>query len=206
MRKTTAIDLTGRRFGRLLAVNSDRNAKGQRCWACKCDCGEDSVVLTSRLTSGHTTSCGCLRREVSKHSATKNKTHGMTRTPTWRSWQAMKYRCNDKKNEDYGGRGITYCPTWDSFENFLRDMGERPEGTTLERRDPNGNYEQSNCRWATPKEQQRNRRRTRYLIVGDKSVSLMQVAEELGIKKTAIQAFFSVAIKLKEHYGTLPTP
>lgn len=92
-----------------------------------------------------------------------NKTHGMSRTPTWRSWSCMLTRCRNPCASDYqryGGRGITVCDRWRSFENFFTDMGERPEGKTLDRINNNGNYEPGNCRWATPSEQSQNKRKT----------------------------------------------
>ena len=109
------------------------------------------------MLNGFTKSCGCLKREA-------NRTHGHTsrtgNTPTYDSWKAMKFRCLNPKARFYrlyGGRGIKICDRWlHSFENFLEDMGERPAGLTLDRRDSNGNYEPQNCRWATPAEQVRN--------------------------------------------------
>lgn len=89
--------------------------------------------------------------------------HGSgVRTPTYNTWRAMIYRCTQKSHiayKNYGGRGIKVCDEWRKFSNFLRDMGERPQNKTLDRIDPNGNYEPSNCRWATPKQQARNKRK-----------------------------------------------
>ena len=86
------------------------------------------------------------------------ETHGYYGTTTYKSWDSMKARCRNKNNPKYGGRGITFCKRWEKFENFLEDMGERPEGTSLDRIDTDGNYEPGNCRWATIEEQNRNRR------------------------------------------------
>jgi hypothetical protein len=107
-----------------------------------------------------------LRANIRKANIAKAKTrHGHSAngklSPTYNSWIAMKRRCSDstrKNYEEYGGRGITYCERWKSFDNFLTDMGERPEGMTLDRKDTNGNYEPGNCRWATASQQIRNRR------------------------------------------------
>lgn len=202
-----AIDISGLRYGRLLVQHIDASSDGKRKWVCLCDCGNTTSLMTNKITSGHTTSCGCYRAETTKTNGRKNVLHGRTRTGdlTYSSWCAMRYRCNDKENVRYGGRGITYCQRWNSFDLFLQDMGERPEGTTLDRIDPNGNYEPSNCRWATAKHQQRNRGNTRYIYIGGEKVNLMDVADKLGIKKTAAQYYFSVAKILEEYYECTPS-
>jgi hypothetical protein len=161
---SVAINLTGQRLGRLLvlertAPHPDRTVH----WVCLCECGNTTTVGGGQLRRGHTRSCGCLARELSR---VREVTHGHSRernpTPEYLSWKAMNARCNNPNSPDfpnYGGRGITVCARWDSFENFLADMGQRPEGKTLDRYpNMNGNYEPGNCWWSTPKEQANNRR------------------------------------------------
>ncbi len=121
-----------------------------------CSCGNTVIVRRSRVKMGYTRSCGCLARELKP-----GLTHGLKGSGTYSSWAAMKQRCLNIHNKDYpiwGQKGITVCDRWLRFENFLEDMGIRPEGTTLDRIDGTGNYEPTNCRWATRQTQQRNRR------------------------------------------------
>ena len=148
-------DLTGQTFGKLTIISRATSGAGGARWHCICSCGKTSTPSSLNLKAGRSRSCGC--------ESHKRKTHGKTRTAEHRVWSDMKNRCTNPKNrawKHYGGRGIRVCKRWlNSFENFLSDMGERPDGLTLDRYpDNDGNYEPSNCRWATWKQQRKNRR------------------------------------------------
>jgi hypothetical protein len=156
------IDMTGQRFGRLVCIRLGKSCNSGRYWICLCDCGKETEVLRGNLINGNTTSCGCFWNEVRKANGHKRIKHGYAtkRTKTYITWEAMHSRCNNP-NADwyhrYGGRGKKICEKWNNFLNFLFDMGERPEGKTLDRKNPDGNYEPNNCRWATPLEQSNNK-------------------------------------------------
>jgi hypothetical protein len=159
MTRATSIDLTGQRFGRLLVEFPAPPLGGKRRWACLCDCGARSTPHQHSLRSGSTLSCGCASRSgrPGVHGEARNR----QRTREYYSWSSMISRCSDASNPRYGGRGVAICDRWrgvDGYVNFLADMGRRPDGTTLDRKDPHGNYEPANCRWATPKVQRANQR------------------------------------------------
>ena len=147
------VDVTGQRFGKLTVVcKSDKTSPAGALWICKCDCGGETITTSYKLRTGHTLTCGC-----SRYTDPYRYVHGeANKTRTYKTWKDMRQRCRNPNSDQwewYGGRGISVCERWDSFVNFLADMGDRPEGMTLDRINPDGNYEPSNCRWATAKEQ-----------------------------------------------------
>lgn len=160
---TRVHDLTNQTFGQLTVKGRAPNSSdGRGMWLCVCMCGAEKTVLGKNLRRGGTKSCGCLRSVLAIR---KNTTHGHCvngPSPTYEVWASMWYRCTNPKHKHYkyyGGRGIKVCEEWMRFENFLADMGERPEGLTLDRRDPNGDYEKDNCRWVEWTVQVENRRK-----------------------------------------------
>ena len=181
-----AIDLTGMRFGCL--VVQQRHQTRPIMWMCVCDCGKQSSVPTGRLRSGNTRSCGCRKREVLGASTT---VHGMHGTRTYRIWKAMLTRCRNpraKQYKDYGGRGITVCIRWETFANFLADMGEAPLDGSIERIDNEKGYASENCRWATRAEQNRNARSNIRVTIGRETRVVAEWARMHGIRKSVAYA------------------
>jgi hypothetical protein len=183
--KDVAIDMTGFRSGKLVAIaKAEGRSKKRAYWLCQCDCGNYRIVMGKYLRHHEVKSCGCLHRQQigghAKHGHARQ--HGISQTYT--TWAGMIQRCCNPKNPGYykyGARGIRIARRWFRFENFLHDMGERPTGKTIDRIDNTGDYKPGNCRWATPKEQANNSRRVRMITFKGKTQNLSDWAKEIGI-------------------------
>lgn len=187
------INLCGRKFGRLTVTEyAGRSKKGARCWICTCDCGEVRKVFGSNLVRDNSTSCGCLGRQ---NSIKAHITHGhsgkKSRSSEYGIWASMISRCENPKVASYpryGGRGIKVCVRWrKSFQEFLSDMGPRPQGKTLDRDKTNGNYCPSNCRWITPTQQNNNRRGNRRIEVDGITLTSSEWERKTGIRALTIR-------------------
>lgn len=192
-------DLTGQKFGRLTVLGRAANKGRRTMWECLCDCGNVKNIVADSLQCGKSRSCGCLKRDISENPAIK---HGYAGSAIYVAWVSMKQRCfnsNHPGYKDYGGRGVTVCDRWadDGFINFLKDMGNRPDGLTLDRIDNDGNYEPSNCRWATQEQQNINKRPSRprrirrfnnydIQLIRSIKINARTLALLLGVDKTTI--------------------
>jgi hypothetical protein len=206
-----ALDISGQRFGRLVVVERDGSKNGKAVWRCVCDCGETTFVITSELRCGDTKSCGCQRRDVcsalGKRTSCANskrggKKGGASRTRhghakrsggslTYGIWEGMIASCtnpNYRRYRDYGGRGITVCDRWRVFDHFLADMGEKPDGYSLDRKNNELGYSKDNCKWSTNIEQQRNRRDNRRLSHEGSTLTVSEWAERTGLKAATIHS------------------
>lgn len=180
-------DLTGDVYGMLAVISRADDevypsGRKERRWLCVCECGNRKIVRGVNLRSGATSSCGCLcRQRVSD----AKKSHGQSLEPEHAAWRNLKQRCHNpkcKEYKSYGARGITVCDRWkSSFENFFSDMGPRPKGMSIERKDNNLGYFPENCIWAERKRQQRNTRRTRMVEYQGKLMPMIEVCEIIGI-------------------------
>lgn len=193
----------GQRYGKLTVESRHASVKGNIVWDCVCDCGQRTRVNSSNLRGGKTTSCGCVRRESAKQRQTR---HGMYGTPIYKVWVNMKGRCLNPKNAkypQYGGRGIKICPEWTaSFDAFYADMGDLPTAAhTIERRDVNGDYEPSNCIWATRQVQANNTRRNRYLTYEGRTQTMAAWAAERGIKPSTLRTRLTNGFSLARALG-----
>jgi hypothetical protein len=207
------VDLTGLRFGRLTVAAEVFRPGGRkrRYWQCVCGCGTDVVTEQSNLMSGHSTSCGCYHKQRTAARSTRHGAAGRGRhAPEYDIWWAVLARCTNPNQEyfaDYGGRGITVCARWrNSYPNFIGDMGSRPKAThSIDRIDNDAGYwcgraecpecgpagRVPNCRWATRRQQSRNTRVSRRLTIGDRTMALVEWAEEKGISASTLRTRLS---------------
>jgi len=213
-------NLVGCRFGRLTVNNfAGRNKRQLIQWSCTCDCGTTDIIATSTtLTGGHKLSCGCLGREVTSK---RSRTHGQKHSPEYQTWRSMKHRCycvTAPGYTNYGGRGIIVCERWrNSFENFLADMGRRPQPASdyeLDRINNDGNYEPGNCRWATRKQQANNRRQGRrgicrashVVVFEGQRMILADLARRFGIDYHLLHSRLSAGWNLQKSLLNCITP
>ncbi len=191
-------DITGQKFGRLTAIRVVGKTKnGITIWLCKCDCGNTTEVRSTCLRSGESQSCGCITKE---RVSARNYRHGMFGTRIYEIWRKMRRRCrckSEKSYRDYGGRGIRVCDEWNNsktgFDNFYRwSMSNGyAENLSIDRIDNNGNYEPSNCRWATMKEQSNNRRSNHNVSYRGKEQTISEWADELHIDQRLLRQTLS---------------
>ena len=176
--------LNGQRFGLLTVLSRAPNAGSYAMWNCRCDCGAEIIVGGNRLRQGRKNRCGSKVHRVRPPSLT------VEYRSEYLSWQSMRERCSDPKHKgykNYGGRGITVCERWNSFQNFMLDMGRKADPKfTIEREEVNGNYEPKNCHWISRKDQGRNKRNSVFVTYQGKRMLLIDLVEDLGLSRSAV--------------------
>lgn len=181
-------NLVGQKFHRLTVLEFAGYREGANArhstFKCRCECGTEVIVAQRHLIGGNTKSCGCIIGQ-------SLVTHGASKTAEYKAWVAMRRRCEDPGHQsfkDYGARGIAVCERWQAFENFIADMGPRPSRLhSLDRHpDNNGNYEPTNCRWATWLQQGRNKRNNRYLTLNGETLTLSEWEQRTGLPKSTL--------------------
>ncbi len=182
------IQMVGQQFGELIVIAQAEHSKGShRKWLCSCSCGRETTVATNNLRSGHTRSCGCLVKTTASNLRTK---HGMSKTRVYDIWLGMMSRCFNPKNisySRYGAAGITVCPKWRSYTQFISDMGMPPgDRYSLDRLDNTKGYCADNCRWATSEQQANNKRNNRVMTTGTQTLTLAQWAKLAGMNPTTL--------------------
>lgn len=191
MTMTIKRDITGRKFGRLLAIEFVPSPGKFSKFLFRCDCGTEKLILAQSVISGATVSCGCYSKEAS---AARSRVHGhggKRHTKTYKSWAGMMSRSewgSHPSYSRYGANGIHVCDRWHDFRNFLEDMGERPPGTSIDRINGHLGYFKGNCRWASRKQQNLNTTRTIRISYNGRSVTADELCEELGVSKKALRS------------------
>lgn len=199
-------DLANKRFGKWLVLGfgqfkTDACGRQRPFWECCCDCGKKKIVSENSLARGISKSCGCVQQRVRSHGFCQGGYTGTS--PTYKIWMGMRARCQSPTNKAYryyGARGITICERWQVFENFLADMGERPVGLTIERKDNNKGYSPDNCRWASMEEQWKNKRKPSTTQLTPAQVQCVRI---LRGQKTAIAIAAIYEVSKTAIYGVL---
>lgn len=191
MPKFTKNDLTGKRFGNLVAINFVPDNSGYAKFNFLCDCGKQKTIMSQHVIGGFTTSCGCNHKKIMKnlHFTHGHGGRGKKRHPTYSSWASMMGRCEWSGHPtyaQYGAKGIRVFDKWKRFEGFLDDMGERPYGTSIDRIDNNQGYLPGNCRWSTRKEQALNKSATIKVVFEGNVVVVQELCEKLGLSIPAV--------------------
>jgi hypothetical protein len=194
------INLQNKIFGRWTVVERRGKIRKEPAWFCRCDCGNEKVISGTVLREGQSKSCGCFRSE-------KLTKHGMSYSRTYRIWKYMVQRCTNPKTaryKDYGGR-ITVCERWLKFENFLEDMGECPNGLTLDRIENNQGYYKENCRWATNEQQSFNKRNTIKIFYNGKGWCRTELAKQFNLRPETLKNRLDRGMSIEEALNT-PLP
>jgi hypothetical protein len=202
------VNRTGHKYGKLTVIGLDqqKSTKKRKFWICICECGNTKSIIADNLKGERTKSCGCLIIENQLIQAEKRKKWGKKLLPTRHVWQLMLRRCYNPKDGvycHYGARGILVCDRWHEFENFLKDMGVKPEKLSLERKNVNKNYSPENCCWATPKEQARNKTNTKWITINNSTKS---AAEWCEIYATSQNLFCARILRGWDPLKALTTP
>ena len=194
-----ARDLTGQTFGRLKVLRStDSRDNCNVVWKCKCECGTVLNLPGRTLTQGSNVSCGCYRRECGQARTTHGHTINNTMSAEYQSWRAMIARCTDDSHpafDRYGGRGIKVCKPWYAFDNFIRDMGTRPDGSQLDRIDNDKGYCKTNCRWVSKRKNANNKSNNRVTEYKGKTYTIAQLSRKLGITRYEVKRDFTTRIR-----------
>lgn len=194
--------VVGDRFNRWLVIGESIVVNKRRKYLCRCSCGTERYVDYYSLVRNRSKSCGCLMVELNSCRSMPNhyKTHNMSHTRFYKIWRGIICRCRYKSHisyKNYGGRGISVCNRWNKFENFRDDMYESylkhceefgEKDTSIDRIDNNGNYELSNCKWATIVEQRNNTRKNRLILCNGEYLSTRQISEKYNINHNTIRS------------------
>ena len=197
-------NVIGKTYGLLTVLSDFESTTRSRkvLVRCSCESGTEKAVFLSNLKRGNTESCGCLHKKAAKDS---NSTHGLTKHPMYSTWLAMLKRTGNPVHEhypNYGGRGITVCDRWKTFENFYADMHKTwQKGLTLDRLDNDKGYELQNCRWATRKDQNRNTRTNRNITLHGKTQCLAAWCEELGLNYKSVHSKLTAGASPEAIFG-----